>query len=40
MKGSPDRAKTIQDIAFAAYSDIPDGMEAGLEGVHYYDRRT
>ena len=37
MKGSPDRAKTIQDIAFAAYSDIPDGMEAGLEGVHYYD---
>ena len=40
VKGSPDRAKTIQDIAFAAYSDIPDGMEAGLEGVHYYDRRT
>jgi aerobic carbon-monoxide dehydrogenase large subunit len=37
VKGSPDRAKTIQDIAFAAYSDIPDGMEAGLEGVHYYD---
>ena len=29
--------RTIQDIAFAAYSDIPDGMEAGLEGVHYYD---
>jgi aerobic carbon-monoxide dehydrogenase large subunit len=37
VKGSPDRAKTIQDVAFAAYSDIPDGMEAGLEGVHYYD---
>jgi aerobic carbon-monoxide dehydrogenase large subunit len=37
VKGSPDRAKTIQDIAFAAYSDIPEGMEAGLEGVHYYD---
>ncbi|HJS49316.1 MAG TPA: aerobic carbon-monoxide dehydrogenase large subunit [Gaiellaceae bacterium] len=37
VKGSPDRAKTIQDIAFAAYTDIPDGMEAGLEGVHYYD---
>jgi carbon-monoxide dehydrogenase large subunit len=37
VKGSPDRAKTIQDIAFAAYSDIPEGMEPGLEGVHYYD---
>jgi aerobic carbon-monoxide dehydrogenase large subunit len=37
VKGSPDRAKTIQEIAFAAYSDIPEGMEAGLEGVHYYD---
>jgi carbon-monoxide dehydrogenase large subunit len=37
VKGSPDRSKTIQDIAFAAYSDLPDGMEAGLEGVHYYD---
>jgi carbon-monoxide dehydrogenase large subunit len=37
VKGSPDRAKTIQDIAFAAYTNIPEGMEAGLEGVHYYD---
>ncbi len=37
VKGSPDHAVTIQDIAMAAYSDLPDGMEAGLEGVHYYD---
>ena len=37
VKGSPDRSKTIQDVAFAAYSDLPEGMEAGLEGVHYYD---
>jgi carbon-monoxide dehydrogenase large subunit len=37
VKGSPDKAKTIQEIAFAAYSNIPEGMEAGLEGVHYYD---
>jgi carbon-monoxide dehydrogenase large subunit len=37
VKGSPDRAVTIQDVALAAYSDLPDGMEAGLEGVHYYD---
>jgi carbon-monoxide dehydrogenase large subunit len=37
VKGSPDRAKTIQDIAFAAYTNLPEGMEPGLEGVHYYD---
>jgi carbon-monoxide dehydrogenase large subunit len=37
VKGAPDRAKSIQDIAFAAYTDLPDGLEAGLEGVHYYD---
>jgi len=37
VKGSPDRFKTIQDIAFAAYTNLPEGMEAGLEGVTYYD---
>src|SRR2546429_7335073 len=37
VRGSPDRARTIQELAFAAYSDLPEGMEAGLEGVHYYD---
>ncbi|HKA10516.1 MAG TPA: aerobic carbon-monoxide dehydrogenase large subunit [Candidatus Dormibacteraeota bacterium] len=37
VRGSPDRAKTIQDCAFAAYTNLPDGMEAGLEGVSYYD---
>jgi carbon-monoxide dehydrogenase large subunit len=37
VKGSPDRAKTIQEIAFAAYTDHPQGMEAGLEAVDYYD---
>jgi carbon-monoxide dehydrogenase large subunit len=37
VKGSPDRGKTIQEIAFAAYTNLPEGMEAGLEGVHYYD---
>ncbi len=37
VKGSPDRAKTIQELAFAAYTNLPEGMEAGLEGVHYYD---
>ncbi|HSR40718.1 MAG TPA: molybdopterin cofactor-binding domain-containing protein, partial [Longimicrobiales bacterium] len=29
VKGSPDQAKTIQDIAFAAYTNHPQGMEAG-----------
>ena len=37
VKGSPTQAVTIQDVALAAYSNFPDGMEAGLEGVHYYD---
>ena len=36
VKGT-DRAKTIQDIAFAAYTNHPDDLEAGLEGVHYYN---
>ena len=37
VKGSPDRFKTIQDIAFAAYTNYPAGMEMGLEAVDYYD---
>ena len=37
VKGSPDRFKTIQEIAFAAYTNHPEGMEAGLEAVDYYD---
>ena len=37
VKGAPDRSKTIQDVAFAAYTNLPDDVEAGLEGVHYYD---
>ncbi len=37
VKGAPDKAKTIQDVAFAAYTNFPQGMEAGLEGVTYYD---
>ena len=37
VKGSPDRSKTIQEIAFAAYTNHPQGMEAGLEAVSYYD---
>ena len=37
VKGSPDQSKTIQEIAFAAYTNHPQGMEAGLEAVDYYD---
>ncbi|MEE9263564.1 MAG: aerobic carbon-monoxide dehydrogenase large subunit, partial [Vicinamibacteria bacterium] len=37
VKGSPDRAKTIQEITFAAYTNFPQGMEGGLEAVSYYD---
>jgi carbon-monoxide dehydrogenase large subunit len=37
VKGSPDRGKTIGEIAFAAYTDVPEGEEPGLEGVNYYD---
>jgi aerobic carbon-monoxide dehydrogenase large subunit len=37
VKGAPARAKTIQEIAFAAYTNHPEGMEAGLEATNYYD---
>ncbi|MCH8843615.1 MAG: carbon-monoxide dehydrogenase large subunit [SAR324 cluster bacterium] len=37
VKGVPGKAKTMAEVAFAAYTAIPDGMEAGLEAVTYYD---
>ncbi|NNL49006.1 MAG: carbon-monoxide dehydrogenase large subunit [Acidimicrobiia bacterium] len=37
VAGSPDKFVTIQDIAFAAYTNMPEDTEYGLEGVHYYD---
>ena len=37
VKGSPDRVKTIAELAFAAYTNHPQGMEAGLEAIDYYD---
>ncbi len=37
VKGAPQKSKTIQEIAFAAYTNHPQGMEAGLEAVNYYD---
>ncbi len=37
IRGAPENAKTIQDVALAAYTNFPDGMEPGLEGVTYYN---
>jgi aerobic carbon-monoxide dehydrogenase large subunit len=37
VKGSPDQAKTMDEVAFAAYTNVPEGEEAGLETVTYYD---
>ncbi|MFL5721194.1 MAG: molybdopterin cofactor-binding domain-containing protein, partial [Chloroflexota bacterium] len=37
VRGVPQKGKTIQEVAFAAYTNHPQGMEAGLEAVNYYD---
>ncbi|MCC7024294.1 MAG: molybdopterin-dependent oxidoreductase [Thermomicrobiales bacterium] len=39
VKGSPELAKTIQDIALQAHVayDLPPGMEPGLEAITYHD---
>jgi aerobic carbon-monoxide dehydrogenase large subunit len=37
VRGAPEKTVTIQDVAFAAYTNLPEGMEPGLEGVNYYD---
>src|SRR5213594_3588656 len=37
VKGVPTKSKTMQEVAFAAYTNHPQGMEAGLEAVDYYD---
>jgi len=37
VKGLPEKSATMKEIAFAAYSNVPEGMEPGLETVDYYD---
>jgi len=39
VKGAPDRAKTIPEVAFAAWTahDLPDGTEPNLECTAAYD---
>ena len=37
VRSSPEHGVSIQECAMAAYSNMPDGMEPGLENVAYYD---
>jgi aerobic carbon-monoxide dehydrogenase large subunit len=37
VRSQPERGVTIQEVAAAAYSNMPDGMEPGLENTAYYD---
>ncbi|MDJ0951758.1 MAG: aerobic carbon-monoxide dehydrogenase large subunit [Alphaproteobacteria bacterium] len=37
VKGLPEKQATMKEIAMAAYSNLPQGMEPGLEAVDYYD---
>jgi carbon-monoxide dehydrogenase large subunit len=37
VAGNPSQAKTMKEIAWAAYNNVPAGMEMGLESVDYYD---
>ena len=37
VRSSPDRGVSIQECAMAAYSNVPDGLEPGLENTAYYD---
>ena len=37
VKGLPEKIKTMKEICWAAYNNVPPGMEPGLEAVDYYD---
>jgi carbon-monoxide dehydrogenase large subunit len=37
VKGVPGKAKTMAEVAFAAYTNAPPGEETGLETTYYYD---
>ena len=39
VKGAPDKSKTIQEVAFAAWTahSLPEGVEPGLEASYVYD---
>ena len=37
VKGLPEKFKTMKEVCWAAYNNVPPGMEPGLEAVDYYD---
>jgi carbon-monoxide dehydrogenase large subunit len=37
VKGAPDKSKALGEVAFAAYGQLPSGMEQGLEAVSYFE---
>ena len=37
VKGLPEKRKSMKELAWAAYNNVPPGMEMGLEAVDYYD---
>jgi carbon-monoxide dehydrogenase large subunit len=37
VRGVPGKSVTFPQVAFAAYTNPPPGMEPGLEAVYYYD---
>ena len=37
VKGSPDKSKAMGEVAFAAYGQLPPGVEQGLEAVAYFE---
>jgi carbon-monoxide dehydrogenase large subunit len=37
VRGIPDRSVTMQEVAFAAYTNPVPGGEPGLEATYYYD---
>ncbi|MGC1380873.1 MAG: aerobic carbon-monoxide dehydrogenase large subunit [Candidatus Baltobacteraceae bacterium] len=37
VKGVPGKKVTMKEVAFAAYTNPPEGLEPGLEATYYYD---
>jgi carbon-monoxide dehydrogenase large subunit len=37
VKGVPGKSVTMKEVAFAAYTNLPEGLEPGLEATYYYD---
>ena len=40
LKGVPEMSKNTAELAFAAYNNVPPGMEPELEAVSYYAPRA